>query len=204
MAIFRCPVNVNFAGAGSPGVNVWHFRVADETPADGALEVQSAVDAIHGFYMGIKNAYPASTNLQLGDVIEVSTQQPVSPSWATIYGNGGDILAPQMLSIVVSWRTNLRARRGMGRTFLGPLVSAAVQGDGTPNDETLGLVKTSAQALIDASSATNGWAIGVWGLQVPAPPGTPPSGYLGLPRILRDFTGYRVKDRFGIIRSRRD
>lgn len=204
MAILRCPVNLNFAGPGSPGVNIWHFRVADIDPGDGALAVQSAVDAIHAFYQGIKNVYPASTNIQLGDVIEVNTKQPVSPSWTPIYGGGGDILAPQMLSIVVSWRTNLRARRGMGRTFIGPLVSSAVQGDGTPNDESVGLVKAAAQTLVDASLATTGWAIGVWGLQDQAPPGTSPQGYAALPHVLRDFTAYRTRDRFGVMRSRRD
>jgi hypothetical protein len=107
-----------------------------------------------------------------------------------------------MLCVCVTWRTTLVARRGTGRTFLGPLAGGSMSADGTPDDTILANVRTRSQALVDASRSDNGYAIGVYGLESPwGGVGPAPSD---TPRVLRDIIGYRIRDQFAVLRSRRD
>lgn len=91
----------------------------------------------------------------------------------------------------------------MGRTFIGPLATTCMESDGTVTATALAAIGDNARILSDASqSGTNGWAIGVWGLAQKAPKGT--TDYAALPHVHRDVIGYKIRDRFGVLRSRRD
>jgi hypothetical protein len=96
---------------------------------------------------------------------------------------------------VCGWRTTLAARRGRGRTFLGPLNVDAGSTDGTPSPGALSTINSAAAALIATSSETNDWAFAVYGQQS--------SGISGV-KVARDITAQNVRDVFAVLRSRRD
>jgi hypothetical protein len=108
-------------------------------------------------------------------------------------------------SVVVSWRTELRARRGMGRTFIGPLTDAAQGSDGTPFATFLSDLVTAGNTLLEASEAdTAGWAVGVWGLQSPGEYDQFGRLIPGQAHVHRDCTSFKIRDKFAVLRSRRD
>lgn len=203
MAIYRVPINVSWAGQGSPGVNIWHVRTTAPVGVDDTDQINAALDAMHTFYGSVSSYCAKNTQWALGDVVNVDDKTTRAGAFSPVQAVLGGNPAPSVLQICVSWRTAIAARRGMGRTFLGPLSTTALDTDGTPTANALSAIQSAANTLITASSGTNGWAIGVWGLQNPAPRGTPPSGYLGLPRVLRDIISARVRDQFAVLRSRR-
>lgn len=204
MGVYRVPIDLEWTGPGSPGVNVFHIRTANDIPPWG--EVQDAVDAIHAFYTAANSGvdqlsplFAGGTVISCDEAMNVETQEAVPVSFPEITSAAtiGDLPAANQL--VVSWRTSLRARRGMGRTFLGPLNMSVVEADGSPNPTILAQVRAAAAGLIDASSGVNDWAVGVWGLETPHTGDLPDP-----PRVLRDFTSYTVADQFAVLRSRRD
>lgn len=201
MAIFRVPVLITFPGAGSPGANIWHIRTV-ATDAAGELANANALLAyLSNFYLALAAYYPNTTSIQLGTVVEEGSQREISPTWVTRTGAGTGSIA-QALAIVVTWKTTIAARRGRGRTFIGPLATLAQQSDGTITDSVRTGVLNAAQALVDSSLAYGNGAVGVWGYQDAHTGDDPrPSGD---PRVFRDFTGRTVRDLFGILRSRRD
>jgi hypothetical protein len=203
MTIYRVPVNISFTGVGSPGANVWHVR-AGLTPGSTAADLQSAVDSIHAFYDalilgggGLGAPFAAGTVFTLGNVTDVATQQLKTPSWTaqTIGATGND--APPACQVCVAWRTTVAARRGQGRTFLGPLNNGVVETDGSIKAQVRTNVLAAAQALITRNLPDNGWAVGIWGLDVAG-------GDRKAPRVLRDITGRTVGTQFAVLRSRRD
>lgn len=204
MAVFRLPVNLTWPMAGSPGVNVWHIRTAGEL--DPLQPLSNAVETIHSFYDDIAmgswgggqaGIYAKGVTISAEEAIDVETQEAHSVDFASIAPGVTDDPAPPSLQICVSWRTSIAARRGRGRTFLGPLGKAIIGTDGTPVDAAVSMVRTACQTLVDASGGVNDYAIGVYGLQTAG--GGPTS-----PHVLRDITGFRVNDQFAILRSRRD
>lgn len=204
MAVFRVPITLTWSGVGSPGVNVWHVRCVDGPGSTVQDELQSAVGAIHTFYDSIKSYLAQTTVVTLGDIVKMDDSTSWTAGFTQINSTASAGQAAPMLCTVIGWRTSVAARRGMGRTFIGPLASAYVDTTGTPSASMITGIGTAAQTLITASlGSVNGWAIGVWGLVNPAPPGTPPAGYLGLPREHRDIIAYKIKDKFGVLRSRR-
>lgn len=209
MGTFRLPVNLEWNGPGSPGVNVWHFRTVNELPPFGTPQV--VADALRAFYQqlaatdwggGGAGIFPATMRINASEAVEVSTQESAPVDWTEVYVDNGVNDAPPIAQICISWRTSVAARRARGRTFLGPLGAHVVAADGTPFPGVLSLVSDAAQALVTASSGVNDWAVGVYGLQNPAPQGT--TDWSNLPRVLRDFTGFRITDQFAVLRSRRD
>lgn len=202
MTVFRVPVNLSWSGSGSPGVNVWSVRV-DNAPLTGDSNLQEAVTAIHTFYDSVKDIFQAGTTITLGDIVERNSQTFASASWTTITGNNTGFDAAPVLQIVVSWKTTLAARRGMGRTFLGPLCNDNVENDGTIVPARLTEISNAATALVNNSKGNlNGWAVGVWGYQNAKPP--KPQVRTDFGRVHRDIVGYKVRDRFAVLRSRRD
>lgn len=201
MAVYRVPFNVTFSGAGGPGANVWHVRtLSDFSPVN--TDLQGLVNNIRTFYTSCASLYPNTATITLGTVTEVGTSNESVPSFTAVVGTGGTGLAPQALALVVTWRTSVAARRGRGRTFLGPLASGAMQTDGTVADALLGTARTAATALVTASTASGNGAISVYGLQNQATGDNP--DYASLPHVARDITGSQIRDLFGVLRSRRD
>jgi hypothetical protein len=112
--------------------------------------------------------------------------------------------APQALSLVITWRTTLASRRGRGRTFMGPHVTADMQSDGTPSTTLVTDANTSSAALITSSTAYGNGAIGVYGYDAAKTPGKANPRNPADAKIFRDFVGKNVRDIFGVLRSRRD
>lgn len=193
MGVYRVSVGVLFAGAGSPGANVWHVR----TMADGGigpLDLNGALTALWDFYGDITQLFHPSTVLSLEDVVRIDGSEPEDadhdpkPDLAGT-GSGGEL--PPRLALCCSWRTSTRTRSGRGRTFIGPLTGAVLDADGTPSNAYTADLRAAAQALVNAGATTgNGWAFGVWSRQE---------------SVLRDFTGVSVSDgRWAALRSRED
>ena len=208
MTIYRVPVNLTWPGTGGPGVNVWHVRTDTDWVATPAY-LQAAVDAIHDFYEDITGQGTTGGDwmasdfaADLGTVVDVETAEMGSPQWTKVQGAGQTTNAPSVIQVCISWTTSIAARRGRGRTFVGPLQGGAIEANGSVNEACLTSLRAAAQKLIDASSAANGWAIGVYGLAAAAPQGT--VDYAALPHVLRDIQGYSIKDKFAVLRGRRD
>lgn len=94
----------------------------------------------------------------------------------------------------------------MGRTFIGPLQNGTLEPNGTVATASLTVLNNAVQALVDSSTSAgvlNEWAIGVYG-QEDATPGASPEIRRAEPKVLRDITDFRIKDRFSVLRSRRD
>ena len=203
MTIFRCPINITFPGAGSPGANIWHFRT---TGAIGAVETgqaQNMVNILRTFYQSVNTLMPATTSITLGTVTEVTTAREITPTFAAVTGSGTGS-AMQALAVVVTWKTSIAARRGRGRTFLGPLATSVVQSDGTINDSNLTTIRASAAALVSSSLADGNGALGVYGYDAAKTPGKANPRNPADGKIFRDFTSYQIRDLFGVLRSRRD
>ena len=211
MAVYKVPILLNWTSStGGPGVNVWHARTTGDFTTSSA-DLQSLLDDLHDFYTAVL-AGPAAGGgglaggytISLGDVTDQETSEYGGTySFANITG-GATGSAPPVLAAVVGWRTSLSARRGRGRTFLGPLSPTALESNGTIATSHKAHWETAAQALVDASSGFANGSWGVWGLVNPAPEGTEPEDIPDLPHVLRDFTGFRVRDIFASLRSRRD
>ena len=203
MTIFRCPVNITFPGAGSPGANIWHFRTTGSIGSVENSQANALVGYLRTFYQSLNTLMPATTSITLGTVTEVTTAREITPTFAAVTGSGTGS-AMQALSVVVTWKTSIAARRGRGRTFLGPWATAIVQSDGTINDTSLTTIRASAAALVSSSLADGNGAIGVWGYDAAKLPGKANVRNPADARIFRDFTSYQVRDLFGVLRSRRD
>ena len=195
---------LTFPGVGSPGANIWHIRtIADPLDAGELSQANSLVGYIRTFYSALVGFLPATTTVNLGTVTEEETQREITPTMATVTGSGTGS-APQALAVVVTWKTSIAARRGRGRTFLGPLATTLMQSDGTPNDASLVSIRTAAGALVTSSTSFGNGAIGVYGYQNAKVSGKENLRDPNDPRVFRDFTGYAVRDQFGVLRSRRD
>ena len=203
MAIFRVPILLTFPGAGSPGVNVWHIRTSSVIPATELSQANTLIGYLRTFYVYNVAHYPATTTITLGTVTEVVTSREIVPTMATVTGVGTGS-APQALSLVVTWRTTLASRRGRGRTFLGPHVTADMQNDGTPSTTLLTDVNTSSAALVNSSLLDGNGAIGVYGYDAAKTPGKANPRNPADGKIFRDIVGKNVRDLFGVLRSRRD
>lgn len=202
MAIYRVPVNIAYTGAGSPGVNVWHVRSTGSF-ATNPSDLQGMVTAIRTFYNSLVAYFPTTQSFTLGTVTDVETDEEAVPTWATVTGTTAGGYLPQANCIVVTWKTTVAARRGRGRTFVGPLISTIAQTDGTIVDASRTAFLGAANTLVSTSTAYANGAVGVWGLQNSRAAGdTTP--YDQLPHVLRDVTGASIRDLFGIMRSRRD
>lgn len=201
MAIFRVPFNIVFVGAGSPGANIWHIRTIDPSPTTELNQANTLIGYIHTFYVALLAYFPNGTTISLGTVTEEGTQREIVPTFAPVLGTGTGN-SPQALCAVVTWRTSIAARRGRGRTFVGPLNTGTVQSDGTLNDTFRANVIAAASALVSSSTAYGNGAVGVYGYSSAKLKGSPrdPND----PRVLRDYVGSTVRDLFGILRSRRD
>ena len=197
MAVWRMPVNLTYGNGGGPGVNIWHLRDLDGTPG----EAQTLVDSLHSFYTAVMTTgvggagiFQNNTTASASELINVDTQETQQINWTDILGPGVTTSLPPANQICISWRTSIAARRGMGRTFLGPLGANAQESNGTIAAAVLDLVRGAASDLVSASLTDGNGAFGVYGLQS--------SG--GTARVLRDFTGSAVQDKFAVLRSRRD
>jgi hypothetical protein len=199
MAIVRIPVEIVIPGVPSACVNVWHARVetAGDLEGGGVEPFNGPLGALHTFYTAIKNLYPTAGTITIPEqVVEVSTQEIMGTSDPIpVIGTTGSFMTSPGLAITVGWQTSIAARRGRGRTFIGPLKAGAVQDDGTVHETDKATLTTALTNLLNESKALNGWALGVWGQESANNP---------TPKVLRDFQGFTVAQKFAHLRSRRD
>lgn len=208
MAIYRLPVDITWTGPGSPGVNVWHLRTTTASGEPG-VDLQLLVDIVHDFYTGLNSQaagadspFAAGTTFTATEAVDVETQEFAAVTWPTITSAASTPDAPPHLAVCIGWRTSIAARRGMGRTFLGPLSQTTLDDTGSIKPAWVTVFSDAASALVAASEAELNGGVAIWGLQNPAPSGT--TDYSTLPHVARDVTGSRVGTQFAIMRSRRD
>lgn len=199
MAIIKHRVTLEWPGAGSPGVNTWHGEY-DEVAASSP---QAQIDALKDFYTGLLPMLVKGMVIKHdGRPFAVDTLEEFpSTSWQLSTATT-QIGLPFASMLCVSWSTGLRARRGMGRTFVGPLNRDVDDGSGTPKAGTPEEVEAIAEALVTASDGFIGNSLGVWGLTNKTPKGSIPDPEA--PRTYRPFTGAKVADKYAVLRSRRD
>lgn len=200
MPVYRVPVTLTWDNPGSPGVNVWHLRTVGD-PAE-QIAIQDGVDQIRQFYQSLfQEAGDVPMRAGLTATCEAITnvvdQEQTAIDWTTVQSSSAEPDAPMALQICVGWRTSSSSRRGRGRTFVGPLNQGAIDTDGTPTGAAITACNDAAQELVTASDNGEGWSVGVYGLQTAG--GGPTA-----PHVLRDLTGFKVRDTFAILRSRRD
>lgn len=210
MSLFRVPIEISYTDAGGPGVNVWAVRTTGPGDALNQDQLEDAVAGIHAFYQFLRdngtapsNLWASGTTFALGTIVERDTDEEWDAPWTDIVCSTGTGDLPPHLAVCVSWRTSVRARRGMGRTFLGPLNSGALETNGSLAPGVLTMVNSAASTLISASIAGSGWAIGVYG-QESKIPGATPEDRRNAPHVHRDITNHQVRDQFAVLRSRRD
>lgn len=206
VAIWRLNVFGDHGNGAGRVVNVFHVRTGNLVTTEQAA-VNGAASALRAFMQTMAAYYPSLTagsmkcdfavNVQTGEDLPISTS-----TFAPVIFAGGAVAAPPHLAICVNWKTSIRGRRARGRSFLGPLVQSTEQADGSVVDTVLTTLGTAAQTLINASLVDNDWALGVWGLENPAPKDYA-GDYSDLPHVIRDFTGYSISDKFAVMRSRR-
>jgi hypothetical protein len=203
VAIFRVPINITFPGAGSPGANIWHIRTSGAIGSVENAQANALIGYIRTFYNYLVAHYPATTVISLGTVTEEGTSREITPTMASVTGVGTGS-APQLLAVVVTWRTTVAARRGRGRTFIGPLTTADIQNYGTPSTTLMTDVNSASASLVNSSLLDGNGAIGVWGYNAAKLPGKANLRNPTDAKVLRDVTGKQVRDLFGSLRSRRD
>lgn len=202
MGVYRCVVNFTAPNT-SPGVNVWHMRTdTDATATAGKAMAQDALDKLRAFYASVMAQAVSGATYKCDGITDVDSSEGVSLNWTTVTGAQANQIMPPALAIVVGWKTTIHARRGMGRTFLGPYTYAWLDGDGTVLAGGLTILNNAATALVNASLLDNGWAWGVYGQQ-DAMPGANSAARAAAPHVLRDFTGYAIKDKWAVMTSRR-
>lgn len=189
MPTYRMNVQLNYPGEGGPGLNTWHFRTGS---IDDVLSGPAAW--IRTFYEGVANLMPNTWSAAFdGSLIEdpygaptyATTDAFTVPGTSTIASYVG--MASQAC---VTWRTTSATRSGRGRTFVGPLGFAAIQGDdGTLSPAALTALRAAASALVESSDSFANGAIGV---------------YSRTDGVLRDVVGSSVRDVVAVLRSRRD
>ena len=185
---YRVNVNIQYPQTGGPGLNTWHFRHEDIA----ALDLDGVLGVLQNFYIGIRSFYDGATTISCPDeIIEDPYGSPTYQSvtgWSVL-GNGTGLNMPPSDQVVVTWRTASATRSGRGRTFIGPLVSGLLEDNGTIQAGSLQLIRDAAAALVSESLTDGNWAFGV---------------YSRTDSLLRDFTASNVRDRFAVLRSRRD
>lgn len=198
MAVYRIPIELINSNFPSSMVNVFHGR-ADDSGAifDPGAAAGTMLGALQTFYTGIIGTLAKGTIVRFPTaIVDVASQNetPIQPI-ADIVSDQTTI-APKGLSLCVSWRTSLRARRGRGRTFLGPMSDGMLEpGTGLPYEPNRLVIQNKVNDLLEASTGVNGWALGVYGQE---------EARVATPKVLRDFIAGDVSKEFSLLRSRRD
>lgn len=199
MSIFRATVAVTWGSGGGPGANVWHFRT--ETPGSGEQR-QACVDVLSSFYDGIGHdsdggglIFQDGMTFSMTEVVDVDTDEAYPVAFTTTTISGGSDPLPNATQIVLGWQTSIAARRGRGRTFLGPLGTAVLDSNGQVKASQRTKILSHANTLVTASEGITAAALGIYGRQAAHSPS---------PKVLRDITGVKMGTQFAVLRSRRD
>lgn len=191
MALYRGVVTIEHPSLGGTGTNTWHFRTVAVDQLENA-DADGLSDILEQFYTDLDPIYPGGTVLHFdGELSGVGSNEGTyvqATDWTVTIGGGIPPLPPAT-SLVVSWRGQSGDRSRRGRTFLGPLGTGNLEGDGTPTSSCLTTARDAAAALVSSSDSFANGAFGVWSRQE---------------SVLRDFVGSTVANQFAVLRSRRD
>lgn len=169
MAIYRLPITVTGPQAGGPWVNVFHLSTDSSTPPQ--TTINQVATTLRAFYQALSFSVPnigptlaggMSINADFATDVDTQTQLPVT--WPTIQTAATGGSAPTRLSICVTWRSVIAARRATGRTFLPPLSQAVVGTDGLPKSQTIDQVRSAAAGVLTSQQSTSGGGLCVYGL----------------------------------------
>ena len=178
---------------GAPGyINLYETSaVVDHTP-------------IRTFFNALVTLLPTGLTITVpgsGDIINEGNGNIVG-AWtvaapAVVTGTGTAAYAGGS-GAVVDWLTSgvVAGRRPMGRTFLVPLTSTAMDGAGSLTSAAIGIIKSAADAMI----ASMGPTFLVWSRPFAGGPGGVPPARLG---TVNPVTASRVPDLAAVLRSRR-
>lgn len=144
-------------GSGSgPFYNIFHIDCAAGDEEKVAL---AAGPVFETFYSAFGAYIYTGLVTTLWDRVVSLTDPPViynAGTPITINGSGPATQAAPQLAAVVSWATGLAGRSYRGRTYIGPLGSNAVQGDGHLNaDFVTALQSAGADLIVDIQSIAN-------------------------------------------------
>jgi hypothetical protein len=202
MPLWKMTTSIASAPLGGLGSNTWHARTLSAIgpgPVDAASQLEDLGDLVKGLYQNLNGQLLGGTTISFeGQWVSVDEDEAVSvatPAWSVgITGSASSL--PPADSIVLGWRTSSPTKGGRGRTFLGPLKSTVLEGNGTPAEAELATIRLAAQTLVDASTAYSGnGALGVYSR----------AGKTALENgVFRDFTAVVVHNKFASLRSRRD
>lgn len=153
--------------------------------------------ALRTFYESVKTVIPTNVNIQVassGDVVD-SVTGALSGNWTSPANTvvdctgAGSYGAPA--GAMVKWLTSaiVNGRRLRGKTFLVPIISSAMETDGSINFTLITQIQNAAAALL-TSEAGN---LGVWHRPVNSTGGS-----------WSPITSAVVPDRVAVLRSRRD
>lgn len=191
MGLFRYSVNLSWGGSGSPGVNVFHGRTANDVgPFD---DLTSLINSIKTMYTGFAQFYPAGVTISgspevIMDFDSSPTYESVTP-WTVAGGASNPAYLPPASAVVLGWRTSSATRRGRGRTFLSPLSAGTAETNGTPTAGMLSSLNTITNTFLNSFDGALG---GAWGV------------YSAKDGVLRDYVSCSVKDKYAVLTSRRD
>lgn len=131
MSIWRITAE-STPGASGVGnaINVFHVKSTSGAVAD----CNSAIVALKAFYDALVIWYPTGHPVTIGNSVVDLTMDPpgyVLATPLTSTPSGGTSCLPAQVAAVISWKTVFAGPSFRGRTYLGPLIPAACQTDGT-------------------------------------------------------------------------
>jgi hypothetical protein len=192
----RIRASINYANPGAPGVITLYTESTglenDPTAALTTARLQDALTAGAGLFSSgttfVSDSFVDTIDPATGEITASSAQD----SW-TVTGSSLAALAPPQTAICVTWKTAgiIAGRRVRGRTFLSPLYAGIPDVDGTPTSAAMTAANALAAAWID-NGLTDTFAT-IWHRPVGGTGGTS-----------ERITAYQVRDKFAVLRSRRD
>lgn len=195
MPTTRCVVRISHPALGGDGTNTWHILLSGEE-GSWLQEQGEGMAIVKEFYEGCSGVFPDTASFTWdgsGALVGAEEGQTLQSTalyeWTTV-GDGAGGVIPPANCIVVSWKTGVSGRHGMGRTFLGPIHNSALEANGTPTGAALAIVRDAAAELVGTAN-TDG-------------PDGAPGVYSPAQNAWRHLVGSSVRDRFGVLRSRRD
>lgn len=192
----RIRAAINYPLPGSPGVITLYTR---STGLENGATAQLTCDRL-------RDAVTAGADLWAGDthIISDAFVDDIDPATGHITGSNGvtgwsftgtgaTAYCPPATAVCIAWKTAavIGGRRVQGRTFVGPLSTTHLQTDGTPDAG--GLTKANDMASAWTDNGLTATFTVVWHRPVSGAGGT-----------AEDITGHVVKDKFAVLRSRRD
>ena len=187
MPTWRSQVRLDYPGTGGPGFNTFHARTTGDTTG-----LTDLTGLIENFYTGISTVFAPTTKISHdgvwtgvgNDVGALAEEDP----WE-LFGSDSSGSAPNLLCLLVTWRTDRPGRTGRGKSFIGPLSFSTMNGIGQPAASRLTNVRAAATALIDGSNGLGNGSLGLY---------SPAAG------VFVDWTSYAVGESFAYLSSRRD